>query len=99
MGVRLRAYSLWHWLQLDAVDHPLLVGGDITLQDMRSAVRVLSSRWPARTERLPLACQLREIRVLATILWQLRRTGASVELLTQTGFAIRSISRIWFCWD
>lgn len=48
LGKKLKPFSLWHALLLEAIGSPIWVGqGRLTLQDLHAAVAVCSNEWPA----------------------------------------------------
>jgi hypothetical protein len=50
LGKRLRPFSLWHALLLEAIQSPIWLGrGMLTLPDLHSAVAICSNEWPKFT--------------------------------------------------
>jgi len=53
LGRRLRRFCLWHRLLLRTLDNPLLVGGNITFFDIRTAIGVCCLRYGQSKVRRP----------------------------------------------
>lgn len=65
MGRRLRPFSMWHKLQLEYANSPLLTGGDVGVADLVFAAEVCCTRFPRiAVNRIPR-------RGLRRILWML----------------------------
>jgi len=48
LGKKLKPFSLWHALLLDAVKSPIWIGrGALTLPDLHAAVAICSQEWPS----------------------------------------------------
>lgn len=67
-GLQMRPYSLWHKLQLEAVDSPFLTGAQITPAAVEVLARVCCTEYPRSAD-------LRTPRGIRRMLWLLRRSA------------------------